>query len=193
MRFLMIVCLLPLLAGCLAAQNQPSVNVKKDLFHGREWNIAILDLEYQPIVGKHQDALVVAVSADANAGRTIASLLANEMSGLDNVTIVERGQVERVMEEQKLQLSGAVSSASAVQIGEMLGADAVIVGEVSDYLNWTSLIGNGTTVSFTIRMTDVKTGKVVFSSSVSKVEHMVVAFQNAQNLARQIVSEIAQN
>ena len=193
MRFLMIVCLLPLLAGCLAAQNQPSVNVKKDLFHGREWNIAILDLEYQPIVGKHQDALVVAVSADANAGRTIASLLANEMSGLDNVTIVERGQVERVMEEQKLQLSGAVSSASAVQIGEMLGADAVIVGEVSDYLNWTSLIGNGTTVPFTIRMTDVKTGKVVFSSSVSKVEHMVVAFQNAQNLARQIVSEIAQN
>ena len=190
MRLLFALLIIPLLAACLPPQADPRVNVEKDLFAARHWNVAVMDLDYSPLEGKHQDMLVTAVSAGPDAGRTIASLLANELARLDNVAVIERGQMGKLLEEHKLQLSGITSESSAVEIGEILGADAVVVGEVSDYLSWTSLAGNGSTVSFSARMLDVKTGKVVASGSVSRIEKMMLAFQNAQNLAIQFVEQI---
>jgi curli biogenesis system outer membrane secretion channel CsgG len=43
------------------------------------------------------------------------------------VTVAERSQLDKVMRELKLQSSGAVSDASAKQLGQLLGVDAVLV------------------------------------------------------------------
>jgi curli biogenesis system outer membrane secretion channel CsgG len=193
MRFLLTILLLPVLTACLSPQAGPRINVEQDLFASRHWNLAVMDLDYTPIEGQHKDMLVTAVSAGPNAGKAIASLLANEFSRLSNIAVIERGQMEKLLQEQKLQMSGVSSESSAVEIGEIIGADAVVVGEVSDYSSWSSLIGNGSTVSFSARMIDVKTGKLIASGSISKIEHMMLAFQNAQNLAAQLVEQIAGN
>jgi hypothetical protein len=189
MRTIFTFLVLLFLSSC-AAPERPSLHIEKELFATQQWNLAVLDLDYTPIVGELKTATYTAVSADAHAGRSVASILANEFARLDNVTIIERGQIEKLMAEQKLQQSGAISESSAVELGEILGADAVIVGEISDYVSWSSIIANGSTVSFSMRMIDVKSGKVIATGSESRIENFTVAFKNAQNLARTMVDQV---
>ena len=51
-----------------------------------------------------------------------------------NVTLIERALLEKVLQEQKIQLSGAVSLDTAKKIGELTGADAIISGTISELL-----------------------------------------------------------
>jgi curli biogenesis system outer membrane secretion channel CsgG len=66
--------------------------------------------------------------------------------------MVDRQTLDTVREEQNFQLSGEVSDASAVSIGNMLGASIVITG---------SITGSGNTQRLTIKALDVKTAQIV--------------------------------
>lgn len=66
--------------------------------------------------------------------------------------MVDRQTLDTVREEQKFQLSGEVSDASAVSIGNMLGASIVITG---------SITGSGNTQRLTVKALDVKTAQIV--------------------------------
>jgi TolB-like protein len=66
--------------------------------------------------------------------------------------IVNRGQLDRVREEQNFQMSGDVSDNSAVSIGNILGASIVITGTITT---------NGSAGRITIRALDVKTAQIV--------------------------------
>jgi len=165
--------------------------VDKQIFQSRHWNLAVLDLEYKPIEGTQQAGVVSSVSASSDAGQVVASLLANEFGKLGNISIVERGQMNELLGEQKLQMSGVIDSRTAKEIGKILGADAVVIGSVSDYVSWTALLLPGSTVSFSMRMIDVQTGKVIISGSITKSDDFSIAFQNAQNLAQQLITEVA--
>lgn len=47
------------------------------------------------------------------------------------VAVVEREQLERVMAEQKLGVSGLLDESNAAEVGRLLGVDATIIGSVS--------------------------------------------------------------
>ena len=192
MRFLILLILIPALQGCFPPPPPPhSVNVDKEVFHSRHWNLAVLDLEYKPLEGTQLAGVVSSVSASPDAGQVVASLLANELGKLGNVSIVERGQMSELLGEQKLQMTGVIDSSTAKEIGKILGADAVVTGSVSDYVNWTAVLLPGSTVSFSMRIIEVQTGKVITSGSITKSDDFSIAFQNAQNLAQQLISEVA--
>ncbi|MDR0623614.1 MAG: penicillin-binding protein activator LpoB [Treponema sp.] len=67
-------------------------------------------------------------------------------------TVVDRRRLDDVRREQNFQLSGDVSDDSAVSIGNMMGANTVIVGSI------TTTASNG---HITIKALDVKTGAVI--------------------------------
>ncbi|MGL1889554.1 MAG: tetratricopeptide repeat protein [Reichenbachiella sp.] len=46
-------------------------------------------------------------------------------------TIVERDQLDKVIQEQKLGVSGAIDDASAAEVGKLLGIDVIITGSTS--------------------------------------------------------------
>ena len=192
MRFFILLLLVSVTQACTPPPPKASINVEKEVFLSRHWNLAVLDLEYMPIEGTHQAGVVSSVSGAEDAGKIIASLLANELGRLNNISIVERNQMNDLLDEQKLQMSGVIDSSTASEIGKILGADAVVIGSVSDYANWTAVLVPGSTVSFSMRMIDVETGKVITSGSITKVKEFTVAFENAQNLARLLVAEIGQ-
>ncbi|MCJ7629045.1 MAG: hypothetical protein MUO50_11740, partial [Longimicrobiales bacterium] len=48
-------------------------------------------------------------------------------------TVVERSQVNAILEEQHFGLSGAVDAATAAQIGKILGVQAVLMGSVTQF------------------------------------------------------------
>lgn len=67
-------------------------------------------------------------------------------------TIVDRKTLDTIRSEQNFQMSGDVSDASAVSIGQMLGANIVITG---------SITGTGSTQRLSIKALDVKTAQIV--------------------------------
>lgn len=61
----------------------------------------------------------------------VGELLANELLRANFYKLTERAQLESVMREQKLGLSGAVDSRTAAGIGKLLGARLLVLGNVT--------------------------------------------------------------
>ena len=67
----------------------------------------------------------------------------NDLSGVENLfakyliesgfKVVERAQLEEVLQEHNISVSGYLSPATTKKIGEILGVDVLLVGEVSSY------------------------------------------------------------
>ena len=87
-----------------------------------------------------------------NLGKAVAAMLVTEFSGRDGMQVVERRQLNDLLMEQRLALSGRVDENSAVEIGKLLGAQYVFHGQVA------SIAGN---LRLDIRAVDVETGEVI--------------------------------
>lgn len=59
---------------------------------------------------------------------TVGTRLANA-----GVRVIERDELERIFEEQKIQMSGAFDSQTLTKIGQLTGASSVLVGTITDF------------------------------------------------------------
>lgn len=73
------------------------------------------------------------------------------------IQVVERDQLERVLSEQKLGYSGLINIESAKKIGELLGAEGIVLGTVNDMGNSITLNG---------RLIDIGTGDAMRAAEV---------------------------
>lgn len=72
--------------------------------------------------------------ADAARARVQAhALTALTATGDPFLKVVDRENIDRILEEQRLGLSGVVDEQTAVRVGNLIGAQAVLMGEVVDY------------------------------------------------------------
>jgi TolB-like protein len=71
--------------------------------------------------------------------------------------LVERGQLDKVIKELKIQSSGAIDPKTAQEIGKLTGADLILVGSISD---------RGNFVVINARLLETKTGKAIVASRV---------------------------
>ncbi len=85
-----------------------------------------------------QDVLTVAVfnfesegEAVRDLGPKVATLISAALSAEPNIVTVERAELEKVLGEHELNLSGSVSSESAVKVGQLTGAKVLVTGSVS--------------------------------------------------------------
>ena len=108
-------------------------------------NVAVLDLE-----GRGVSALEAA---------TLTDRLRSELVSVGSFQIVERGQMEMLLQEQGFQQTGCTSAECAVEVGKLLGVKKMISGSIGK-------IGSLYTVD--VRMFDVTTGGI---ERVSKREH----------------------
>ncbi len=114
-----------------------------------------------------------------NMESAATDMLITALAKSGEFVLVERGQTEQLLQEQGLVRTGAVNVDSAVKIGKLLGAQAVIVGSVTE-LAWKAggfdLGGLLDTSSETargaldIRLVDVETGKVLIAETASAEE-----------------------
>ena len=76
---------------------------------------------------------------------------------IPRVRLVERGQMQDILKEQGFQLTGCVSDACAVEVGQLLGVKNIVVGSVG---------AAGSFILLTVRVLDVGSGEIVFNESV---------------------------
>ena len=87
-----------------------------------------------------------------NLGKAVSAMLVTEFSGRDGIQVVERQDLNALLQEQRLALSGRVDESSAVEIGKLLGAQYMFYGQVA------SIADN---LRIDIRAVDVETSEVV--------------------------------
>lgn len=63
--------------------------------------------------------------------QTITDKMITQLVNLNRFRVIERGAMEAVMKEQKFSLSGLVNEDSAIELGKIVGADVIIMGNLS--------------------------------------------------------------
>jgi curli biogenesis system outer membrane secretion channel CsgG len=91
-------------------------------------------------------------SDDRTLSETAVDELEFNLVDARKFTVLDRGRLDQIRREQNFQLSGEVNDNSAVSVGNMLGANIVIVGTINV---------SGSRRRITVRALDTKTAQIV--------------------------------
>ena len=155
---LTIVLLSVLVIGCVTTQksiqqNPESFDSKLDnlveeiiVSLSQNENSKIAIIEFSDIEGN-----------ETNLGRYLAEELTTRLYKTNKFEIVERQLLNKISQEHKLSLSGMIDANSAVELGKILGIDAIASGSITDL---------GSSVKINARLISTESGKVFAVASV---------------------------
>lgn len=144
--------------------------------------VAVLDFNYATVMSATQAVF----GTNVDIGKGISDMLINELVNDGTYRVIERNQIDKILNEQNFSNSNRADSATAAKIGHILGVDAVITGDITQFGRddqnkniggmlgkWGSgygLGGVGTSkskaeVAITARLIDVNTGEILASAS----------------------------
>lgn len=141
--------------------------------------IAVLDFEDSSVTTSQTQQVVVTqggVTAQqmerGKVGRAVSDMLITELVKDGTFKVIERSQLEKVLSEQKLSISGIVDPSDVAKLGKVLGVSAVIVGSVTQFgmdRQTIGLFGIGikkstAKVAINARMIDTTSGEIFFAA-----------------------------
>lgn len=116
----------------------------------------------------------------------------------DFYQIIEREQLQKILKEQKLSLSGALDESSAAEVGRLLGLDAIIMGNVSyssvDKKSGTDYpcLKRTVTAKGTMKMISVETAQIVGTKSATSSVYVKKCTDARSEVPRQeVIAESA--
>ena len=113
--------------------------------------IAVLDLEQ--------------IGLTPQEAKILTQRLTTKLISIDKYQVVERTNMDKILKEQKFQNSGCTDSECAVEIGQLLNTDFIVIGSVSKF---------GSMYSLDSRLIDVAKGKGLISAEFSKIGEIEV-------------------
>lgn len=96
-------------------------------------------------------------------GFAVSELMSHRFVADGTFTVVERGEIGKLLQEQRLQASGAVDNDTAVKLGALAGARVVLVGNIQKV---------GGKYQVNARLVSVETGEVLVSGYTELVEQV---------------------
>ena len=85
----------------------------------------------------------------------LAQMLITDLQGAENVTVVERAQLQAILDELELGHSGKVDPETAAQVGKLLGAEWMLMGSYFEMMG---------TLRIDARLVKVETGEIVHAA-----------------------------
>ncbi len=119
-----------------------------------------------------------------NIGTGLADMLVTELVKSGKFMVIERQELSKILEEQGLGLSGAVTPQSAAQVGKLLGVELMVMGSVSEFGEKKSGLGGGigklgiggkltkrqARAVVDVRLVNTNTGEIVLAESAEGEE-----------------------
>ena len=103
--------------------------------------IAVLDLE--------------TIGLNPGEATILTQRLTTKLISIGKYEVVERTNMDKILKEQKFQKSGCTDSGCAVEIGQLLNTDYIVIGSVNKF---------GSTWTLDARLIDVGLGKGIISA-----------------------------
>ncbi|MDR1215676.1 MAG: penicillin-binding protein activator LpoB [Treponema sp.] len=117
---------------------------------------AALDNATQSLIESLPRNSTIAILNISSSSRTDSEYIVDELEyrlvGSGRFTIVDRRRLDQIRSEQNFQMTGEVDDNSAISIGNMLGANIVITGNISS---------TGTSQYLNLKALDVKTARII--------------------------------
>ncbi|MCX5781709.1 MAG: hypothetical protein NT145_03255 [Elusimicrobia bacterium] len=106
-------------------------------------------------------------------GEGVADMMVTEFTNTKKVRVVERAELETVMKEQNIGLSGAVNAQTAAQLGKILGVQYMVIGSVNEFGTKSSNLGafgvgvksHSANVGLDIRIIDTTNAEVIAAAT----------------------------
>ena len=114
-------------------------------------------------------------------GRVVTNMLASELAARDAFTVVERRKLRAVLEEQDLAESGLVAPGDRAKIGELTGAQFLVMGTITAFEPDTETkvsggglfsrarvekTNHGSYLAIDLRVVDTSTGEVSYARTI---------------------------
>jgi curli biogenesis system outer membrane secretion channel CsgG len=115
-------------------------------------------------------------------GDGMADMLTTALVKSGKYTVIERKEINAILDEQKLGQTGVVTEQSAAQVGKMLGVELAIVGSVTEFGYSKKDVGGSlkgfslgvkkqkATVAVDVRLMNTTTGEILKAETVRKEE-----------------------
>jgi curli biogenesis system outer membrane secretion channel CsgG len=117
-------------------------------------------------------------------GAALASFMIADLGASQNLRVIDRRHLVKILDEQRLSISGLADDAARLRVGKIIGARNFIFGTYT-------IIGDE--AALTARMVDVETGQILAADSVSGKpnELPTLSMQLAVNFLRPLDQTIA--
>ena len=150
-----------LASGSLAAEknNKPEIKTVDNY-------IAVFDFEV--------------TTGDKGISRPLTDSVIHEFSMSDKYEIIDRGNMNKILKEQKFQMSGCVAQECKVEAGQILGVGKIVSGSVS-------MVGK--TYYLTLQLIDVRTGKMELSADDKCKCEVDELLDSTKRLAKKLLGE----
>ncbi|HEV2135634.1 MAG TPA: CsgG/HfaB family protein [Terracidiphilus sp.] len=144
--------------------------------------IAVLDFNYATVMSTSQAVF----GTQVDIGKGISDMLIDRLVNDGTFRVIERNQIDKILNEQNFSNSNRADASTAAKIGHILGVDAVIVGDITQFGRddqsrnigamagkWGSGFGLGKVgthkakaeVAITARLIDTNTGEILASAT----------------------------
>ena len=117
-----------------------------------------------------------------NIGQGIADMLVTALVESDQFMVIERAELDALLKEQGLGMSGLVTPQSAAQVGKLLGIELIVTGSVSEFGEKKDKVGGGlgslsgfklgvssktARVAVDVRLVNVNTGEIITAKTAT--------------------------
>ncbi len=152
-------------------------------------NVIVVTRKYDPNavpqVGSRLAVAVLPFEASGEAAKfkeSVTNEMVNELVNLRRFKVIERSAINKIISEQKMQAAGAVDDRTAVKLGKIAGADALVIGSIT-------VAGNGIKIS--ARLVDVETTEtLVAQDATAENTTQAVVDQTVTNVATLVYNEL---
>ena len=149
--------------------NYKSVVNSENIFLDKPKRIAIL--KFDNTSGK--------VSEYGDIGGPLRDMLSTDLTGIKNLSLIERQALDKVLGEQKLSNSIGFNRNTAAKLRKLLGADVIITGTYFEFY------GN---LRVDAKFINVETGEIAFSVGVDGAREKLIDLKNS--LANKIIDKL---
>jgi TolB-like protein len=112
----------------------------------------------------------------APLGKGFQAMMINQLATNTRIRVVERDELVRILDEQKLGTSNQLDPATLVRVGKLIGARYMVDG--------TFITDPSRNMTVTVKAFDVETGQIVFTdgSTTGKVDNVMTLIAQATAL-----------
>ena len=131
--------------------------------------LAVLDLKPQNV--------------DLGTAKVVSNMLRTSLIDSNVFVIIERGQMDEILNEQGFQQTGCTDSSCAVEIGKLLSTNKILIGEISKL---------GKSFIITSRVVDVEKGVAEYAVQEKAASEDVLDL-SIKKLSAKLISRITEN
>ncbi|MFQ5686421.1 MAG: GNA1162 family protein [Candidatus Scalindua sp.] len=161
-----------LLTGCVTTGKSIEVNVNNDFPHNEVQKIAIVTFDTSP-KGKGTTGHILKSVSVGEAKTIFTGIMASELRKWERFAILEGKALEEELRSRNLREADFLHAKDYSDLGQSLGVDAIVVGEIEKYgFSYITLpagrlvIMQTSVVSFKVTCIDVITNKTIWTINI---------------------------